>query len=96
MYKYHLTTIRLDSSVEWYTKDSETERHLKETYYDTNIMTVVDTVDSSEDVLVKEVTFSDIGQFYKFVEDPIVAAYVAQRKAYEEENNIIRFKQVIE
>jgi hypothetical protein len=46
--------------------------------------------------LVKEVTFSDIGQFYKFVEDPIVAAYVARRKAYEEENNIIRFKQVIE
>lgn len=96
MYKYRLTTIRLDSAVEWYTKDQITESHMQERYYDTKIMTVEeDTINSSQDILIKEVTFSDIEQFYTFTTDPVVVAYIALRNAYEEEHEITRFKEVI-
>lgn len=96
MYKYRITTIRLDTSIPWYTKDPTVVNHIQTTYHDTGMKSSEIFDDSSDDnINIIEVTFVDIESYIVFVSDPIVTAYIDDRRAYEESNGIIRFREDI-
>lgn len=97
MYKYRITTIK-SSAVEWYQKDPILEQYLEDTYRIPEKMSsaiIVEESTDDTDVLVKEVTFIDQATWQEFRSDPMVELYLDNRRTYENEHSIIRFREDI-
>lgn len=96
MYKYTLTIIRPDNTVQWHQTDPATADYIKTNYNDTGIFTMNLLSAGTDDLfMVREIEFMDHSAFLSFMNDPTIQAYLAERRQYESDNGIFRYKEVM-
>jgi hypothetical protein len=94
MYKYRISTTRTSTDVEFYKNPDEVGAHINNVYIATGILTITEET-RDEYILSKVYTFISEEAFNNFKVDPIISQNIQDRKAYESENEILRWKEIL-
>ena len=94
MYKYKISTVRTSTSVEFYQATDTVRSHINDVYVNPGIMTITDeTTDELVSIIIYQFTSEE--DWIRFKADPIIAQHIQNRKTYESENEIFRWKEIL-